>query len=210
MHQLLTWISETALQLVNTMGIWGIWLGMILESACIPIPSEVIMLSGGWLVAQGSLTFMEVAVAGIFGNLLGSVIAYYIGKAGGRRLLEKYGKYILMNEHHLEQSERWFERYGESTVFFTRMLPFIRTFISLPAGIAGMKAWKFIVFTALGCIPWNLALIYLGYRLGDNWSIVEQYIRPISYTVCGIVLLLLLWWLVRRYRMISSARNKKR
>jgi len=210
MHQLLTWISETALQLVNTMGIWGIWLGMILESACIPIPSEVIMLSGGWLVAQGSITFMEVAVAGILGNLLGSVIAYYIGKAGGRRLLEKYGKYILMNEHHLEQSERWFKRYGESTVFFTRMLPFIRTFISLPAGIAGMKAWKFIVFTALGCIPWNLALIYLGYRLGDNWSIVEQYIRPISYTVCGIVLLLLLWWLVRRYRMISSARNKKR
>jgi membrane protein DedA with SNARE-associated domain len=194
MHQLLTWISETALHLVNTMGIWGIWLGMILESACIPIPSEVIMLSGGWLVAQGSLTFMEVAVAGIFGNLIGSIIAYY----------------ILLNEHHLEQSERWFDRYGESTVFFTRMLPFIRTFISLPAGIAGMKAWKFIVFTALGCIPWNLALIYLGYRLGDNWSIVEQYIRPISYTICGIVLLLLLWWLVRRYRMISSSRNKKR
>ncbi|MDH6369909.1 membrane protein DedA with SNARE-associated domain [Paenibacillus sp. PastF-3] len=210
MHQLLTWISETALHLVNTMGIWGIWLGMILESACIPIPSEVIMLSGGWLVAQGSLTFMEVAVAGIFGNLIGSIIAYYIGKAGGRRLLEKYGKYILLNEHHLEQSERWFDRYGESTVFFTRMLPFIRTFISLPAGIAGMKAWKFIVFTALGCIPWNLALIYLGYRLGDNWSIVEQYIRPISYTICGIVLLLLIWWLVRRYRTISSSRNKKR
>lgn len=210
MHQLLTWITETAIHLVNTLGIWGIWIGMILESACIPIPSEVLMLSGGWLVAQGSLSFTEVAVAGIAGNLIGSMIAYYVGIVGGRRLLEKYGKYILLNEHHLEQSERWFDRYGESTVFFTRMLPFVRTFISLPAGIAGMKLWKFIVFTALGCIPWNIALIYLGYRLGDNWSVVEQYMRPISYTIFGIVLLLLIWWLLRRYRAMNSTENKKR
>ncbi|MHA6529547.1 DedA family protein [Paenibacillus sp. BAC0078] len=198
MHQLLAWISETALSLVNTLGIWGIWIGMILESACIPIPSEVIMLSGGFLVAQGSLSFVEVVVAGVVGNLIGSMIAYYVGRAGGRRLLDKYGKYILLNAHHMEQAERWFARFGEGTVFFTRMLPFIRTFISLPAGIAGMKGWKFIVFTSLGCIPWNMALVYLGYRLGGNWSIVEQYLRPISYAVCGVVVLLLGWWLLRR------------
>lgn len=135
MHQLFTWISESALHLVNSMGIWGIWLGMILESACIPIPSEVIMLSGGWLIAQGSLTFMEVAVAGIFGNLLGSIIAYYIGKAGGRRLLEKYGKYILLNEHHLEQSERWFGRYGESTVFLLVCCPLFVLLSHCPQGL---------------------------------------------------------------------------
>lgn len=198
MHQLLAWISETALYLVNSMGIWGIWLGMILESACIPIPSEVIMLSGGWLVAQGTLSFVEVAVAGIVGNLIGSIIAFFVGRFGGRRLLDKYGKYILLNAHHLEQSERWFERYGERTVFFTRMLPFIRTFISLPAGIAEMKGWKFIVFTTLGCIPWNLALVYLGYRLGGNWGIVEQYLHPVSYAICGVVLILIVVWLVRR------------
>ncbi|MFD1774745.1 DedA family protein [Paenibacillus rhizophilus] len=198
MHQLLAWISETTLHLVDTMGIWGIWIGMILESACIPIPSEVIMLSGGWLAAQGSLSFAEVVVAGVFGNLMGSMIAYYVGVTGGRRLLDKYGKYILLNTHHLEQAERWFGRYGESTVFFTRMLPFIRTFISLPAGIAGMKAWRFAIFTALGCIPWDLALVYIGFKLGGNWTIVEQYLRPVSYAICVAVLLLLVWWLLRR------------
>lgn len=198
MHQFLAWISETALHLVNTMGIWGIWIGMILESACIPIPSEVIMLSGGWLAAQGSLSFAGVVAAGVIGNLIGSLIAYYVGATGGRRLLERYGKYILFNAHHLEQAERWFARYGESTVLFTRMLPFIRTFISFPAGIAGMKMWRFAVFTLLGCIPWDLALVYIGYKLGGNWSIVEQYLRPVSYAVCAAVLLLLVWWLVRR------------
>ncbi|OKP87745.1 alkaline phosphatase [Paenibacillus helianthi] len=198
MQQLLASISETALHLVDTMGIWGIWIGMILESACIPIPSEVIMLSGGFLVAQGSLSFAEVVVAGVVGNLIGSILAYYVGRVGGRRLLDKYGKYILLNAHHLEQAERWFARFGEGTVFFTRMLPFIRTFISLPAGVAGMKSWKFVVFTFLGCIPWNIALVYLGYRLGGNWSIVEQYLHPVSYVICGVVVLLLAWWLLRR------------
>lgn len=171
---------------------------MILESACIPIPSEVIMLSGGWLAARGSLSFAGVVAAGVIGNLIGSLIAYYVGATGGRRLLERYGKYILFNAHHLEQAERWFARYGESTVLFTRMLPFIRTFISFPAGIAGMKMWRFAVFTLLGCIPWDLALVYIGYKLGGNWSIVEQYLRPVSYAVCAAVLLLLVWWLVRR------------
>ena len=198
MHQLLSWISETAVHLVNALGIWGIWIGMILESACIPIPSEVIMLSGGFLAAQGSLSFSEVVIAGSIGNLIGSMLAFYAGKSGGRRLLERYGKYILLNVHHLEQAEHWFGRFGEGTVFFTRMLPFIRTFISLPAGIAGMNAWKFIVFTALGCIPWNLALVYLGYRLGGDWSIVEQYLRPVSYAVCIMVIILLAWWLLRK------------
>ncbi|ULO04691.1 DedA family protein [Paenibacillus sp. 19GGS1-52] len=198
MHQIVAWISDTALNLVNTMGLWGIWIGMILESACIPIPSEVIMLSGGLLVAQGTLTFTEVVAVGVLGNLIGSIIAFYVGAVGGRRLLEKYGKYIFFNARHLEQSQRWFDRYGESTVFFTRMLPFIRTFISLPAGIAGMRAWKFILFTFLGSLPWNMALVYLGYRLGDNWSIVETYLRPVSYIICAAVVLLLIVWLVRR------------
>lgn len=198
MHQIVAWISDTALNLVNTMGLWGIWIGMILESACIPIPSEVIMLSGGLLVAQGTLTFTEVVAVGVLGNLIGSIIAFYVGAVGGRRLLEKYGKYIFFNARHLEQSQRWFDRYGESTVFFTRMLPFIRTFISLPAGIAGMKAWRFVLFTFLGSLPWNMALVYLGYRLGDNWSIVETYLRPVSYIICAAVVLLLIVWLVRR------------
>lgn len=198
MHQIVAWISETALYLVNTMGLWGIWIGMILESACIPIPSEVIMLSGGLLVAQGTLTFTEVVAVGVLGNLIGSIIAFYVGAVGGRRLLEKYGKYIFFNARHLEQSQRWFDRYGESTVFFTRMLPFIRTFISLPAGIAGMRAWRFVLFTFLGSLPWNMALVYLGYRLGDNWSIVETYLRPVSYVICAAVVLLLIVWLVRR------------
>ncbi|MNH98353.1 Inner membrane protein YqjA [compost metagenome] len=198
MHQILNAITDAALDLVSTLGIWGIWIGMMLESACIPIPSEVIMLSGGLLIARGTLSFPEVVAAGVLGNLTGSIAAFYVGMHGGRKLLEKYGKYIFFNSRHLEQSQRWFDRYGEGTVLFTRMLPFIRTFISLPAGIAGMKTWKFIFFTALGSLPWNIALVYLGYRLGDKWTIVEEYMRPVSYAICGAVVLLIILWLVRR------------
>ncbi|AZN41103.1 DedA family protein [Paenibacillus albus] len=200
MHQLIDWISNLAIQLINALGISGIFIGMILESACIPIPSEVIMLSGGAAVATGSMTYAEVVIAGVVGNVVGSVIAYYIGAFGGRALLERYGKYVLFNASHFEQSQRWFERYGQSTVFFARNLPFIRTFISLPAGIARMPFMKFLLFSLLGCIPWNMALAYAGLKLGSNADSIETYLHPISYALAGATCLLLAYWLFRKKR----------
>ncbi|MFC5649475.1 DedA family protein [Paenibacillus solisilvae] len=194
------WISSVAVHLIDTLGIWGIFVGMILESACIPIPSEVILLSGGAAVAIGSMSYTEVVFAGVLGNLIGSIIAYYVGLRGGRVLIERYGKYVLLRSSHFEQAQRWFERYGESTVFFTRNLPFIRTFISLPAGIAGMNFRKFFIFTFLGCIPWNMALVYAGLKLGMNAYLVEDYLHPISYAVAAVVCGLLLFWLFRKKR----------
>lgn len=204
MHQLLQWMTHSATHLVEMMGLWGILVGMILESACIPIPSEAIMLSGGVLVSKGSEPFIGVLAAGVAGNVIGSMIAYYVGALGGKRLLEKYGKYIFFKPHHLKQSEKWFERYGESTVFFTRNLPFIRTFISLPAGIAGMNVGRFLLFTVLGCLPWNIALAFLGYHLGNNWQVVEKYLRPVSYSVAALVVGGLIFWFFRKQKKSSD------
>ncbi|RKP58184.1 DedA family protein [Cohnella endophytica] len=198
MQHIIDWVSNTAVHLIETLGIWGIFIGMVLESACIPIPSEVIMLCGGGAVANGTMSFAEVVAAGVVGNVIGSIIAYYIGLRGGKVLLERYGKYVLFRASHLEQSQRWFDRFGESTVFFTRNLPFIRTFISLPAGIAGMNFRKFVIFTTLGCIPWNIALTYAGFKIGTNTSTVERYLHPVSYAIAAIVCVMLVIWLVRK------------
>ncbi|WP_168123177.1 DedA family protein [Paenibacillus sp. HB172176] len=180
--------------MIDNLGIWGIGLGMLIESACIPLPSEVIMLVGGFHVVTGNFTFTEVVIAGVVGNLLGSILAYWIGIVGGRAFILKYGKYVLLNEHHLDKAESWFHKYGEWTVFATRNLPFIRTFISLPAGVARMNFAKFVVFTTLGCIPWNIALTYVGYRLGQNWDEAEPYIKPFSYIIAVVVVILVLRW----------------
>ncbi|WP_081756873.1 DedA family protein [Gorillibacterium massiliense] len=171
---------------------------MVIESACIPLPSEVIMLTGGVAVANGSMSYWQVVLAGVLGNVTGSIIAYYVGVRGGRKWLARYGKYVLFNPSHFEQAERWFARFGEATVFFTRNLPFIRTFISLPAGIAGMRFRRFLIFTLLGCIPWNMALAYAGYKLGSNRNVVESYLHPISYGVAVLVVGLLIYWLLRK------------
>jgi membrane protein DedA with SNARE-associated domain len=202
LQTIIDWISNTAVHLIGTFGVVGIFIGMVLESACIPIPSEVILLSGGGAVANGTMSFVEVVVAGVVGNVVGSVIAYFVGLLGGRAILERYGKYVLFRTSHLEQSQRWFDRYGESTVFFTRNLPFVRTFISLPAGIAKMNFRKFLIFTTLGCIPWNMALTYAGFKLGTNSKAIEQYLHPISYVIAAILCVLLVFWLLRKKRSV--------
>lgn len=203
MQQIVDWLSSAALHLIDALGLAGIFVGMVLESACIPIPSEVILLGGGAAVASGSMSSVGVVAAGVLGNLVGSIIAYFVGIRGGRKLLERYGKYVRFNESHFNQAERWFERHGEGTVFFARNLPFIRTFISLPAGIAGMGFRKFAAFTLLGCIPWNMVLTYAGYKLGSNTDAVERYLHPLSYALAGIACLLLVYWLLRRRKKLA-------
>ncbi|CAM3434978.1 DedA family protein [Paenibacillus lupini] len=200
MQSIIEYISNIGVQLVDAIGLYGIFIGMLLESACIPIPSEVIMLSGGLAAASGSMSWREVAIAGVLGNVAGSVMAYYVGVLGGRKLLNRYGKYVLFRSSHLDQAERWFERYGKGSVFFTRNLPFIRTFISLPAGIAKMKFSTFIIYTFLGCIPWNMALAYAGYKWGESADRLESYMHPISYAIAVLLVGLLVYWLFRKKR----------
>ena len=200
LHYLVEQLTYIAVTLTEILGYWGIFIGMTIESACIPLPSEAIMLFGGFMVAAGLLNFWVVVTAGVLGNLTGSVLTYWFGASGGRTLLLKYGKYILINAEHLEKSERWFNRYGEWTVFFTRNLPVIRTFISLPAGIARMNFAKFFIYTLVGCIPWNIALTYLGFKLGENWQLIEPYFRPVSYAILAVLIAGIVWFVYKSLR----------
>jgi membrane protein DedA with SNARE-associated domain len=205
LHHLLEWLSAIATGLIETLGHWGVFLGMIIESACIPLPSEVIMLFGGFKAEEGLLTFWGVVWAGVLGNVVGSILTYYIGAYGGRQFLQKYGKYVLINEKHIDTADRWFAKYGDWAAFFGRNLPVIRTFISLPCGIARMNFWKFLIFTFVGCLPWNYALTYLGFKLGSNWATVEPYIKPFSYGILGMLILLVIWFILKNLRARRTA-----
>jgi membrane protein DedA with SNARE-associated domain len=184
---------------ISTHGNIAIFILMTLESACIPIPSEAVMPYGGYLAYVHTLSFWPVVIIGTLANVVGGLIAYYVGYYGGRPLIRRYGRYILLSEKHLSQSEAWFQRYGEWTVLIARMLPAFRTVISLPAGIAKMSVGRFIVFSALGSLPWNFALTLLGFELGKNWDVVEHHSKPLTYIgVAVIVLILLYFWFGRR------------
>ena len=158
---------------------------MTLESACIPIPSEIIMTFSGYVVWQGNtnMTLLGITLVGAVANLFGSLIAYYVGLIGGRPVLEKYGKYILITHSNLERADKWFEKYGYEAVFISRMLPGIRTFISLPAGIAHMDIKKFIIYTFIGSLPWTFALGYIGVLLGPHWDLIESYFHILDIVV---------------------------
>ncbi len=176
-------VSEFAIYLIQNLGYWGVFIGMTLESACIPIPSEVIMPLAGFVAYEGKMSLIGITIVGAVGNLFGSLIAYYVGLKGGKPFLEKYGKYVLISHKRLEMAHAWFDRYGHEAVLISRVLPIIRTFISLPAGIAEMDIKKFITYTFLGSLPWCFALGYIGVMLGPNWSIIEKYFRYMDIIV---------------------------
>jgi membrane protein DedA with SNARE-associated domain len=178
-------LSNFAISLIQSLGYWGVFIGMTLESACIPLPSEIIMTFSGFVVWQGNtnMTLLGITIVGAIANLFGSLIAYYVGLIGGRPVLEKYGKYILITHSNLERADKWFEKYGYEAVFISRMLPGIRTFISLPAGIAHMDIKKFIIYTFIGSLPWTFALGYIGILLGPHWDLIESYFHILDIVV---------------------------
>ncbi len=200
---LLHQFGDIAINWINSIGYWGILLGMILESACIPLPSEVIMPFGGYLVSTGHLNMIGVILIGTLGNIIGSLIAYAIGHWGGKKFIDRFGKYIFLSKKHLESAEKWFDKRGEITVFASRILPAIRTFISLPAGIARMSLSKFLIYTAIGSVIWTGILTYVGYILGDNWKNIQNILHPIAYLVVGILLVILV------YLIVKIIKNKK-
>lgn len=181
------------------MGYWAIAIGMAIESANIPLPSEVILPFGGYLVSTGRLEFFMTVLAGTIGGMVGSAFSYYLGVLGGRPFLAKYGRYFGFSMKHLAVAERWFEQYGEATVFFTRLMPIVRTFISLPAGIAKMNFNRFLIYSFLGSLPWSLLLVYIGLKLGQNWKTIGFWFHRLDVVVViGIVAVIVYFWRKKR------------
>jgi membrane protein DedA with SNARE-associated domain len=195
-------LTTTLMNLFTTFGYVGIVLAMAIESCCIPLPSELIMPLAGFLAFQGRLSLAAAALAGAIGCVLGSAVAYWIGAAGGRPVLLRYGRYVLISQHDADRADEWFARHGDATVFFTRLMPIVRTFISLPAGIARMDFRKFLLFTFLGSLPWCFILGYAGYKLGQHWrdvgSTLHKYDVVIGVLIVALVAWFLYWHLRRR------------
>src|SRR3989344_8460431 len=194
-YNTLALISSFVVSFISTSGYFSIFILMAMESALIPIPSEIIMPFSGFLVFEEKFSLWAVVFWGTFGNLIGSIAAYLLGIYGGRPLIEKYGKYILISRHELDVADRWFQKYGGLSVFFSRMLPAVRTFISLPAGIARMPFLKFCLYTTLGSLPWSFALTYAGVVSGGNWHILEPYFRKFDWAIGILGILFLIWFI---------------
>jgi membrane protein DedA with SNARE-associated domain len=196
---LATWIIAT----ISAIGYAGIALLMAIESACIPLPSEIIMPFSGYLVSTGRFDLLLVATAGAIGCNLGSTIAYAVGYYGGRPLVEKWGSYILVSRRDLERVDRFFARFGSITVFVSRLLPVVRTFIALPAGIARMPQGKFQLYTFIGSWPWCFGLAFAGAKLGDRWNSdpeLRDLFHRFDALIIGAVLVLIVWYVVRHWR----------
>ena len=207
LQKLLAPIVAWMVAVMAAMGPLGVMLLMAIESACIPLPSEVIMPFAGYLAFKGQLTFFglgadnpvaQIWIAGVFGALgcnLGSIPAYEVGAWGGRRAVEKYGRYIWLHTGHLDQAHRFFERFGTWAIFIGRLLPVVRTFIALPAGIAKMDRTRFHIYTFAGSLPWCLALAWVGFKLGEKWNTLGTYFHKLD-AVIGVVLLAGVGWFV--------------
>lgn len=183
---------------ISRLGYAGIVLLMAIESACIPLPSEIIMPFAGYLVFTGEMELWAVGLAGAVGCVVGSVPAYYLGAWGGRPLVERYGKYVLISHHDLDLADRWFQRHGDITVFLGRLLPVIRTFIAFPAGVSRMRMGHFVVYTFVGSYIWCWALAWIGMKLGENWNTLGVYFHRFDALI-GVVLLIGVIWYVRRH-----------
>ena len=188
---------------ISALGYAGVVLLMAIESACIPLPSEVIMPFSGYLVHTGQFNLWAVAVAGAVGCVLGSLVAYWAGMYGGRPFIEKYGRYVLLSRHDLDLADRWFARYGEVIVFASRLLPVVRTFIAFPAGVARMNLTRFTVYTFLGSLPWCLGLAYVGQLLGEQWDkneTLKSWFHRFDFLIGILIVLAAAWWVWRHLK----------
>lgn len=200
-------LSNLIIQLIQTSGYLGIFILMTLESALIPIPSEVTMPFSGFLISRGVLSFFPVILTGAVGNLMGSLIAYGIGfyleETVILSLVRKYGKFILMTKEDYTKSLNWFNKYGNSIVFFSRLLPAIRTFISLPAGLAKMNIWKFSIYTFVGSFIWSAFLTIIGVYLGSNWHTLEVYFRRFDFAIAVLLILGVLFYINHKLKILK-------
>jgi membrane protein DedA with SNARE-associated domain len=196
LNRLVNYVTE----LIGDHGVPAVFVLMVLESACLPVPSEVIMLFAGYLVSIDQMSLTEAVIAGTAGNIVGSWIAWGVGMTGGRSLLERYGRYVHITPARLDMADRWFEQRGERIVLISRCLPIIRTFISLPAGIARMPFWRFTLYTAVGCLPWVLALTLIGVQVGSKWEQWHKRLEVLDYIVAAGIVAGIVYLVVRRRR----------
>ncbi len=187
-------LTNFVIQTISNSGYVGIFFLMVAESALIPIPSEIIMPFSGYLVSTGKFNVVAVIIAGSIGNLVGSLIAYFIGAYLGRGFVIRYGKYVLLKKSHLEIAESYFEKYGNKATFISRLLPAIRTYVSLPAGVAKMNLKKFAAYTLIGSIIWNSALTYIGVMLGEEWNSIRKYSSYFDIIVIIAVIAGIIWY----------------
>ncbi|HKP47398.1 MAG TPA: DedA family protein [Pyrinomonadaceae bacterium] len=208
--RLLEFLSGIIVAVISTLGYSGIVLLMAIESACIPLPSEIIMPFSGYLVSTGQMNLWLVGIAGAVGCVVGSLVAYGVGMYGGRPLIEKYGRYVLVSKHDLDLADRWFETRGEMIVFVSRMLPAIRTFIAFPAGVARMNLKRFIIYTFAGSLPWCLGLAYVGQKLGEKWNkdqTLKTWFHRFDFLIGIAVVLLAAWWIWRHVRHLREEKQ---
>ena len=218
---MLAFIDQVVIPFLNTLygalGYAGVFLAMTIESAMIPLPSELILPFAGFLVSDPTQlepitgqpwSFWIVVVVATAGNTVGSIIAYAIGAWGGRPFLERYGRYILIRPHEIELADRFFARWGSQTVFIGRLLPIVRTFISFPAGVARMPLGKFILFSTLGALPWSILLAYAGVVLGENWVDIRHALQPFDLAIAVAIVLAVLLFLAWRLGLLDRLRRR--
>lgn len=202
-------MGEFSTLFLNFIASWGyvaIAVLMALENACVPIPSELILGFSGYLIFAGQMNFTEATTAGMIGGLLGSLLAYGVGHTGGRAFIDRYGKYLLIRKSHVDVAQRWFDRYGLKAVFFSRMLPVVRTFISLPAGFARMDLKKFVLFTLLGSLPWTMFVLFCGMLLGNGWERMLAVGHDLSLLFIAVCALIILGLYIRHKRRKRTER----
>lgn len=198
--ELISILAQWIIKVIALMGYPGIVFLMAIESACIPLPSEIIMPFSGYLVFRGDFSLFWVGLAGAVGCVAGSIPAYYLGLYGGRPLIEKYGKYVLVSHHDLDIADRWFQRYGDWAIFFSRLLPVVRTFISFPAGVARMNFSRFTLYTFVGSFPWCLGLAYAGMKLGQNWDTLGHYFHEFDLVIGILIVLGVIFYIWRHLK----------
>jgi membrane protein DedA with SNARE-associated domain len=199
---ILTALATFVINTISALGYTGVALLMAIESACIPLPSEVIMPFSGYLVSTGQLNLWLVALAGAIGCVVGSIVAYYVGMYGGRAFVVRYGKYLLISPHDVDIADHWFQKHGSITVFVGRLLPVIRTFIAFPAGVARMAMTPFIIYTFVGSYIWSYGLAYVGMKLGAHWDSLKVYFHEFHLVIAAVLALGAVWWVWRHFRAV--------
>src|SRR6267154_6392228 len=207
LDKVISGLSAFIIATISALGYGGVVLMMAIESACIPLPSEIIMPFSGYLVATGRFGLQMVAIAGAVGCLLGSYVAYFVGSWGGRPFIERYGRYILIAPHELETADRFFERWGSLAVFLSRMLPVVRTFIAFPAGVARMKLLPFTIYTLIGSYIWCLVLAYAGMKLGQHWDDLAPYFHRFDAVIAIILVVGIAALIYNRVKSIRAAQT---
>jgi len=199
LETLLAHLAQFVIGIISLFGYFGVFLAMAIESACIPLPSEIILPFTGYMVFVGRFGLWQATLAATLGNLFGALVAYYLGLWGGRPFIKRFGRYIFIHEQQLSKTEKLFDRHGELTVFIGRLLPVVRTFISLPAGIARMNPVKMAIYTVAGALPWCFMLIVIGQKLGENWNTLKPLFHRLDLVVGIVILLIIGYWIFKHY-----------